>query len=41
MDFSLLDALAKQKRKQTLRIFMYDHDLPFRTEESDSGYDYN
>lgn len=41
MKFSLLDASAKQERKPIVRIFMYEHDLPFRMEESDSGYDYN
>jgi len=41
MEFSLLDALAKQEREATVRIFMYAHDLPFRMEESDSGYEYN
>jgi hypothetical protein len=39
MEFSLLDALAKQERKANVRVFMYAYDLPFRMEESDSGYD--
>lgn len=41
IEFSPLDALAKQERKATVRIFMYAHDLPFRMEERDSCYEHN
>jgi len=41
MEFSLLYALEKQERKETVRIFMYAHELPFRIEKSDPGYGYN